>query len=58
MNFACLDLEIDAPENFCLLHGGVEAFDLKQSDGHGVWSKPILMKRMVSADPLRPRLQR
>jgi Fe-S cluster biogenesis protein NfuA len=36
----------------------VEAVNIEQPADHALWFKPRLMKRMVSADPLRPRLQR
>ena len=58
MDFTGLDGQVNAPKDFCLFHNGVEAFDVKQSAGHVSWSKPGLMKRMVSADPLRPRVLR
>ena len=57
VNLTGLDGQVNPTKDFGLFHG-LEAFDVKQSAGHGSWSKPGLMKRMVSADPYRPRVLR
>ena len=58
MHLTSVDGQVDTTEDFRLLHRGVEPFDVEQSAAHVPWFKPGLMKRMVSADPHRPRLQR